>query len=85
MGSLLKFYKHLLNRYPFSSQAIQTGILMGCGDLIAQTAVEKQPLQSVDAKRTGQFITVGTLLVVSKNILPFSRCTNHKSLYRARH
>ncbi|RZC39141.1 Mpv17 PMP22 domain containing protein [Asbolus verrucosus] len=63
MTSILKLYKTFLFRHPYLSQSLQTGLLMGAGDIIAQTVVEKQPLKELNYKRTIQFFSVGTFFV----------------------
>ncbi|CAH1954105.1 unnamed protein product [Acanthoscelides obtectus] len=40
-------------------QALQTGVLMGVGDAIAQTFVEKAPGKKYDPRRTGKFFLLG--------------------------
>nr|CAH7738445.1 unnamed protein product [Callosobruchus chinensis] len=41
-------------------QALQTGVLMGVGDTIAQTVIEEQtPAKKFDARRTAKFFLLG--------------------------
>lgn len=57
MGSrLLKFYQEALRKRPYLVQAVQAGTLMGAGDLISQTFIEKR---SPDLKRTLKFSSIG--------------------------
>lgn len=65
MGSLLRGYLNLTNRYPNTSQIVQTGLLMGAGDVVAQTYVEKTPINEIKWARTGQYAGLGFFLVVS--------------------
>lgn len=65
MSAIVRTYKRLLQQYPIVSQCVQCGILMGSGDLIAQTVVDRKKIQNVNFQRTAQFACVGLLLVVS--------------------
>lgn len=65
MSAVLRTYKRLLQQYPIASQCVQCGLLMGSGDLIAQTVVERKSLKNVNFERTAQFACVGLLLVVN--------------------
>ena len=44
---------------------IQTGVLMGTGDAVAQKLIENNP--GYDVHRTLRFVGIGTLFVVSKS------------------
>ncbi|KAG8227635.1 hypothetical protein J437_LFUL008712 [Ladona fulva] len=59
MSSILKVYQRLLLKHPTKLQALQTGLLMGIGDLIAQTAIEEKNLKNVDYVRTTRFFGIG--------------------------
>lgn len=74
MSALFRTYKRLLQQYPIVSQCVQCGILMGSGDLIAQTVVERKKLQNINFERTAQFACVGFLIVVSLFIVFVLRC-----------
>ncbi|XP_059486655.1 protein Mpv17-like [Neocloeon triangulifer] len=54
---MLRAYKNLLQRHPFFTQAVQTGLLMGTGDVIAQVVVEKRP--KLDLRRSATFTAIG--------------------------
>lgn len=65
--SLYGRYQALLQRRPFLVQAVQASVLMGAGDLIAQTCLEGRiaSLQDVDYVRTLRFCVLGLVFVVS--------------------
>ena len=69
MSKIVCIYKNLLRRHFVAVQAVQTGILMGTGDIIAQTVLENKPFQQIDKKRTLQFVGLGTLFVVSGKVI----------------
>lgn len=56
-------YKTTLRKFPIATQAVQASLLMGAGDVIAQHAVEKVPLNSLNLRRTAEFSTLGLFLV----------------------
>ncbi|XP_039745403.1 protein Mpv17 [Pararge aegeria] len=56
---IFQIYKKVLARRPYLVQAIQTGALMGAGDIISQTLIEKKSIAAVDFKRTLQFSSIG--------------------------
>lgn len=64
IGSALKTYKSVLHKYPTVSQCVECAILMGSGDIIAQTVVEQKSFRNLDFKRTSQFASVGLFVVV---------------------
>lgn len=41
------------------------GMLMGIGDLLAQTVVERKHFKDIEAARTMRFVAIGFILVVS--------------------
>lgn len=57
--SLSSLYKRALVKYPVLMQSVQSGILMGTGDVIAQTFIEKQKLSSIDGMRAFRFFGIG--------------------------
>lgn len=58
-------YKQTLNKRPLLVQAIQSGLLMGAGDFIAQTLFEgKISLKELNFIRTVQFFVIGFVVVV---------------------
>lgn len=62
-------YTRVLKKYPLLMQAVQTGILMGSGDIIAQYFVEDKRVNQIDLKRTSQFAGMGFLVVSYRNKL----------------
>lgn len=64
-GRLFKIYQNALLRRPYLVQAVQTGALMGAGDIISQTFVEHRSLKVFDYKRTLKFASIGLFIGVS--------------------
>ncbi|CAH1183128.1 unnamed protein product [Phaedon cochleariae] len=60
---IYKGYQRLLTNHPMLVQSCQASVLMGTGDLIAQTVVEKKSIAEVDFGRTARFSTLGLVLV----------------------
>ncbi|XP_044267064.1 protein Mpv17 [Tribolium madens] len=63
MRWLFKVYETFLIRHPKMTQAVQTGVLMGAGDVISQVFIEEQPVKKLNYKRTLQFVSVGAFYV----------------------
>ncbi|XP_031769638.1 protein Mpv17 [Galleria mellonella] len=59
LQSIFKLYQKALVRRPYLVQAVQTGTLMGAGDIISQTIIEKKLIKELDYKRTLQFSSIG--------------------------
>ncbi|KAM3966876.1 mitochondrial inner membrane protein Mpv17-like isoform 1-T3 [Aphomia sociella] len=57
--NIFKLYQQALARRPYLVQAVQAGTLMGAGDIISQTIIEKTKLKEIDYKRTLQFSSIG--------------------------
>ncbi|XP_041974486.1 protein Mpv17 [Aricia agestis] len=57
--NIFNFYHQLLHKHPILMQAVQTGLLMGTGDIISQTLIEKRTREQFDFKRTAQFSSIG--------------------------
>ncbi|KAJ0181148.1 hypothetical protein K1T71_003233 [Dendrolimus kikuchii] len=56
---IFKLYQEALSRRPYLVQAIQTGTLMGAGDLISQSFIERKLFSQVDFARTLKFSSIG--------------------------
>lgn len=63
--SLSSLYKRALVKYPVLVQSVQSGILMGSGDIIAQTLIEKRNLKTLDGMRAFRFFGIGFCIGVS--------------------
>ncbi|CAG9840653.1 unnamed protein product [Diabrotica balteata] len=57
----IKSYKKVLKTYPVLVQSLQTGLLYGCSDVLAQRFVEKAPLTNIDTRRCLIFATAGAI------------------------
>lgn len=58
-------YSQVLKKHPILVQAVQSGILMGSGDVIAQTFLEKTELKNLNILRTAQFFGIGFFIGVN--------------------
>lgn len=67
-SSISDRYKHLLKTRPFLLQAVQAGVLMGAGDFLAQTYIEKTPVKDVNYMRTFRFFALGLVFVVISDL-----------------
>lgn len=65
MRFLWKAYQRTLAKHPILIQSIQTAILMGTGDVISQTLIEKKYYGKINLIRTAKFASVGFFLGVS--------------------
>nr|VZI11234.1 unnamed protein product [Spirometra erinaceieuropaei] len=54
-------YNRLLVKYPYRTQGVSTAVIMGCGDIIAQTLIERR--SEWDFARTAKFGSIGLLFV----------------------
>lgn len=52
-------YNNFLVRKPYLAQSIQVSVLMGAGDVLAQTFVEKKSIKEINVYRTFQFAGIG--------------------------
>lgn len=58
-------YSKVLKKHPILVQAVQSGILMGTGDVIAQTFLEKTEIKNLNILRTAQFFGIGFFIGVN--------------------
>lgn len=81
---ILQLYQKYLHKHPYLVQAIQTGALMGAGDYISQTLVEKKSVKNVDVVRTLRFSSIGFFAGVSTHMCAHNvstalhACEDHK-------
>ncbi|XP_046393047.1 protein Mpv17-like [Ischnura elegans] len=59
MSSIFRAYQRILMKHPTKVQALQTGVLMGAGDAVAQTLIEKRNFKEYDFVRTVRFFGIG--------------------------
>ncbi|XP_063224565.1 protein Mpv17 isoform X2 [Bacillus rossius redtenbacheri] len=55
-------YQLALQRHPLKMQSLQASVLMGTGDVVAQTYVEGKPLRNVDGARVLRFSSIGVCI-----------------------
>lgn len=63
MAYVWRQYVKLLEKYPFRTQIMTSGILCATGDTIAQTVVERRKLSEFDPSRTAKFFMLGSCVV----------------------
>jgi len=63
MAFLWRHYTRLLEKYPWRTTIIQSGVLCATGDGIAQTLLERKKLSEFDLSRTGKFFILGSCVV----------------------
>lgn len=61
---ITKSYRRTLEKRPYLVQAMQAGVLMGAGDLIAQRFFSHSEPANIDYIRTLKFCTIGFMLIV---------------------
>nr|XP_023024630.1 protein Mpv17-like [Leptinotarsa decemlineata] len=62
-GGLLNIYRAFEKRHMVLNQSLRSGVLIGSGDFISQTCIEKKKLGDVDFGRTCRVFAVGAMLV----------------------
>lgn len=62
-------YRRLLYDYPICTQAVQSSILMGIGDIISQTLFEGKEMKNIDKGRVVRFAGIGLIFMVSIEVL----------------
>ncbi|CAH1104558.1 unnamed protein product [Psylliodes chrysocephalus] len=60
LNKICSLYNGLLKNHLVLVQSVQTGILCGTGDIIAQTVAEKKSLRDINLHRTGVFVALGS-------------------------
>lgn len=65
LNKICSLYNGLLKNHLVLVQSVQTGILCGTGDIIAQTVAEKKSLRDINLHRTGVFVALGSGFIVS--------------------
>lgn len=63
MSSILRAYSHLLRKYPLTVQSLQTGTLMGAGDVLSQVFVEKKSVNEYKWQHTARFFALGVFMI----------------------
>jgi hypothetical protein len=61
-------YRGVLYAHPIYTQAVQSSILMGIGDIISQAAFEERGIKDIDKGRVIRFAGIGLLFTVSKKV-----------------
>ncbi|XP_072376952.1 mitochondrial inner membrane protein Mpv17 [Diabrotica undecimpunctata] len=59
----MKYYSGLLKTNFVLVQSVQSGILCGSGDVIAQVVAERKSLKNIDLHRTGCFLVLGSCFI----------------------
>ncbi|KAK2143766.1 hypothetical protein LSH36_814g00016 [Paralvinella palmiformis] len=62
MTAIWKSYQLVLRTHPRLAQALNTSVLFGSGDVIAQLFLERRSLRTYDARRTSRYTGVGLLV-----------------------
>jgi hypothetical protein len=62
-------YRALLYAHPIYTQAVQSSILMGIGDIISQAAFEDKGIKNIDKGRVIRFAGIGLVFIVSIKVL----------------
>eukprot|EP00088_Acartia_fossae_P007435 TRINITY_DN13495_c0_g1_i2.p1 TRINITY_DN13495_c0_g1~~TRINITY_DN13495_c0_g1_i2.p1 ORF type:complete len:183 (-),score=16.46 TRINITY_DN13495_c0_g1_i2:391-939(-) len=63
MAFIWRQYTRVLEKYPWRTQILQSGILCATGDAIAQTLVERKKLSDFDPSRSAKFFILGSCVV----------------------
>jgi len=63
MSAAWRWYSRMVDRYPWRSQILQTGLLCAAGDVIAQLAVEGKGRDKFEPARVGRFFVMGSCVV----------------------
>jgi hypothetical protein len=60
-------YRAVLYTHPVYTQAFQSGILMGVGDILSQAVFEDKGIKNIDKGRVIRFASIGLIFIVSIN------------------
>lgn len=63
MWKLFGAYRRLLYAHPICTQAVQSSILMGIGDIISQTVFEGKEIKNIDKGRVIRFAGIGLIFI----------------------
>lgn len=63
MAGLWRAYSRFVDKFPWGSQILQTGVLCASGDVIAQVLVERKKLEDFEISRVGRFFIMGSCVV----------------------
>eukprot|EP00092_Neocalanus_flemingeri_P000357 GFUD01000379.1.p1 GENE.GFUD01000379.1~~GFUD01000379.1.p1 ORF type:complete len:183 (-),score=49.43 GFUD01000379.1:64-612(-) len=63
MAGLWRAYTKFVDKFPWGSQILQTGVLCASGDVIAQVVVERKKLEDFEMARVGRFFIMGSCVV----------------------
>ncbi|XP_014279597.1 protein Mpv17 [Halyomorpha halys] len=61
IGRISGMYRTLIKAHPYKAQAVQTGLLLGLGDVISQALIEPKDAPH-DYSRTLRFVVIGTAI-----------------------
>lgn len=64
-SNIKQIYQRILKKRPVLVNAVQTGILISTGDIIAQSLIERKKLTKIDIERTLHFFVIGIGIVVN--------------------
>jgi hypothetical protein len=62
-------YRGLLYAHPICTQAVQSSILMGIGDIVSQAVFEGKEIKDIDKGRVIRFAGIGLIFIVSTEVL----------------
>jgi len=63
MSRIWRAYTKFVDKFPWGSQILQTGVLCASGDVIAQVLVERKKLEEFEISRVGRFFLMGSCVV----------------------
>ena len=76
MSAAWRWYSRMVDRYPWRSQILQTGLLCAAGDVIAQLAVEGKGRDKFEPARVGRFFIMGSCVVCPCVRWPYCVCSH---------